>query len=200
MKSYSLLTLALLSVVVLVSSGVGYAEAYDGNIDILDGKLNDLTIGDKIFINGIIGTGDLISNEKIIVTIYEKDNGDVVETSEITINPSTEYMFEDVDRVWPFSYETTLPLNKITANTIYMIKLQYDNVVEEENFYFMPTPAQQAITSGESFAKMEEMKSQPKEIPSWVKDIFGMYYLEQISDQELISALEYLIKVKIIVV
>ena len=37
-----------------------------------------------------------------------------------------------------------------------------------------------------------------KKIPDWVKDIFGWYYLDLITEDEVIGAIQYLVKVNII--
>lgn len=38
----------------------------------------------------------------------------------------------------------------------------------------------------------------PKKIPDWVKNVFGWYYMDRISEQEVISAIEYLVRNEII--
>jgi hypothetical protein len=38
----------------------------------------------------------------------------------------------------------------------------------------------------------------PSKIPNWVKTVFGWYYLDKVSEDQVISAIEYLITKNII--
>jgi hypothetical protein len=62
-----------------------------------------------------------------------------------------------------------------------------------------PTPAPMEIPKDAEEAEiLDNDKSETKEIPEWVKNIFGFYYKGEIGDEELIGALQYLIKEGII--
>jgi len=62
-----------------------------------------------------------------------------------------------------------------------------------------PAPMEMPATIEEQ-EKLQESKiiTETKEIPEWVKNIFGFYYKGEIGDSELIGALQYLIKEGII--
>lgn len=139
----------------------------------------------------------MIDGEPITVTTTERNTGITVKTEIINQNNFTFGERFD-EQVWFTEYvrDTTDPA--FTANTSYDVIFSYDDVSIKDRFSFNPPPAEQAIASGEAFAKMEEMKIQPKEIPEWIKDVFGMYYLGEINDETLINAIQYLIKVDII--
>lgn len=49
-------------------------------------------------------------------------------------------------------------------------------------------------------AEIEIEKIQTKEIPSWVKEVFKMWASDQISDQELLNGIRYLVNINVIIV
>jgi len=55
-------------------------------------------------------------------------------------------------------------------------------------------------SSGNQNNGIDPLKSESKQIPEWIRDIFIWYSQEKISEEELLNALESLIKMKIIVV
>jgi len=181
----------------LVIGFVGYADAWDGQIDyeVIGG--NDQTYGDILTFKVILFRADLIENEPLIITTTERETGNIVKTQTITPDSFTSGSIDnDIGWFTEYTRDTTDPV--FNSDTVYDVVISYDNVSVNDNFMFNPPPADQAVASGQQFAQMEQLQTQTKPIPEWVDNIFIMYAEKQISQNELILALQYLIKVGIL--
>jgi len=125
----------------------------------------------------------------------------------LTINPSDEFMFEDVERVWPFSFNGKIG-NDWNTDTVYIMNFQYDDKSDEGSFWLNPAIVQQVITestntdnnntpdAANNANAATSVKAKP--IPSWVKVIATAWGNNQISDDEYIQAMKFLISSGII--
>jgi hypothetical protein len=76
-------------------------------------------------------------------------------------------------------------VDTLTYKVIQDPKYKTDEEVKEE--YFMDEDNRKTNAA-----------SLTKKIPDWVKNIFGWYYLDRITEDEVIGAIQYLVKVDII--
>ena len=88
------------------------------------------------------------------------------------------------------NYDVTVLLNGIATDTISYELIQdpaykTDKEAKEE---YLVTEQERKINTADL----------TKKIPDWVKDIFGWYYLDLITEDEVIGAIQYLVKVNII--
>ena len=147
MKSYSLLTLALLSVAVLVSSGgVGYAEAYDGKID-GSPEFSQYIEGDIVKILGHVKDAEPIPDEKIQIVFVERSTGNTIFTDEIEIELTPIIAIDK--ELWTFEYILDTSNTILMPETIYDVALKYDDIMEDFDFDFRAGVAQQVVSAGQ---------------------------------------------------
>ena len=211
-----LLSSFLITLILVI--GVSQAEAYDGKVNVaIEGK--DFIEGDKIpILIVLIGSiehrienvdgeivetdvleGDPDRDTPLEIMLIEKGTGLTVE--QITSTP--DWIYDDItfsEPVWKASFEFDTSSDKLSAKTTYYIKAVFDdkNDVTGIFAFSLPQIPEQVV---EDIEVMTESKSeQPKEIPSWVKNIFVFYAEDQIDDKTLLNAIEYLLSVEIITI
>ena len=154
--------------------------------------------------------GEKLDTESMKVT----SNDDFIMPHGITGLYNDRFVIEilDIDELVPLTtsnimkIETTLRLSspELLENHNYEIDIWAINSAPADVISFMilpssPTPAPMEIPKdAEESEILDNDKSETKEIPEWVKNIFGFYYKGEIGDEELIGALQYLIKEGII--
>ena len=178
--------MTLFSVVLAV--GISQAEAYDGKVDIrIDDT--DKVRGDDIIVNGFIFQADPIPDEIVQIRILDPD-GNVMSTGESIVDSETS-LFEGVQEVWKFEYVIDTS-NELEEYVRYILEATYDDKKSEHSFTFYPPLEEQVLAASP--------KPQPitNEIPDWVREVFSFWVEKQISDAELISAIEYLIEIGMI--
>ena len=212
---YFIVLLAVVSTTVLGSSfGISEVEAYEGKFRMY-GTSGEIIKGGTFIVEsrvfgetrGVIDPNDImntlgytittypIQNEPVIATITESNN--VIEIIELNV----------LDKVHDDSPKQNNPYWKVENLVIdtspskyesgkkYDIELKYDDKIE--NIWFKtiePTPQiMEEIPQSSSLL-------QTKEIPAWVKSIFVFYAEDNLTDAELIEALQFLIKDGIIVI
>ena len=212
------LLLSSFLIILILVIGVSQAEAYDGKVDVaIEGK--DFVKGDKIPISIVlIGSiehrienidgeivetdileGDPDRDTPLEIMFIEKGTGLAVE--QITYTP--DWIYDDItfsEPVWKTSFEFDTSSDKLSAKTTYYIKAVFDDKNDITRiFAFSPPMPEQVVEDIEVVAESKS-QSEPKEIPSWVKDIFVFYAEGQIDDKTLLNAIEYLLSVEIITI
>ena len=205
-------------IILILVIGVSQAEAYDGKVNVaIEGK--DFIEGDKIPISIVlIGSiehrienvdgeivetdileGDPDRDTPLEIMLIEKGTGLTVE--QITSTP--DWIYDDItfsEPVWKASFEFDTSSDKLSAKTTYYIKAVFDDKNDATGiFAFSPQIPEQVVEDIEVMTESKS-KSEPKEIPSWVKDIFVFYAEDQINDKTLLNAIEYLLSVGIITI
>lgn len=211
-----LLSSFLITLILVI--GVSQAEAYDGKVNVaIEGK--DFIEGDKIPISIVlIGSiehrienidgeivetdileGDPDRDTPLEIMLIEKGTGLTVE--QITSTP--DWIYDDItfsEPVWKASFEFDTSSDNLSAKTTYYIKAVFDDKNDITRiFAFSPQIPEQVVEDIEVMTESKS-KSEPKEIPSWVKEIFVFYAEDQIDDKTLLNAIEYLLSVEIITI
>ena len=184
-----MLFLSLFSVIFV--GFIGYASAYDGEIEV-QVKATNIIEGDKIFVEVFLIGVEPDDNLPLMIDVIGKGTGLSVE--KITLNPNWEY--DDItffgDHAWKTNYEFNTINGNLTANTTYYIKATFDDENDITGiFAFVPPVAEQIILANE----LVNSGQPPREIPKWIKGIFSLYSSGQIDDDTLLNAIEYLIQI-----
>ena len=95
-----------------------------------------------------------------------------------------------------FEFEIDTSKYDLLTDVRYRVQAIYEDKTEETELVMEPSLEQSIIDAGN--ARSDSMMTQESEIPEWVRNVFKFWVDKQISDQELISAIEYLIEIKII--
>ena len=212
------LILSSFLIILILVIGVSQADAYDGKVNVtIEGK--DFIEGDKIPISIVlIGSiehkienidGEIVETDvlegdpdretPLEIILIEKGTGLTVE--QITSTP--DWIYDDItfaEPVWKTSFEFDTSSDKLSPKTTYYIKAVFDDKNDiTKIFAFSPQQIPEQVV--EDVEIMTESKlEQPKEIPSWVKDIFVFYAEDRIDDKTLLNAIEYLLSVEVITI
>ncbi len=189
----SLLALALLSVVLV--GMIGYAEAYDGKIR-FDSTSSDFTNGEIIHYKGMLINSEPDRSEAIIIQLLDP-NGNEMNAFGIAVESQME-LFEGVDEVWPFEFSIDTSNYDLETDIRYSVKATYEDKTDENKLFVYPSLEQSIVDAANAKDEADSMMTQESEIPEWVRNVFTFWVEKQISDQELISAIEYLIEINII--
>ncbi|MDH3658051.1 MAG: hypothetical protein OEM77_07960 [Nitrosopumilus sp.] len=187
----SLFVLALFSVVMI--GFVGYAEAYDGNLRITK-MVSDPTIGDIIPFAGFLSNVEPPENTTVQIKFLDTD-GSVIDTFESPVD-SQMTLIDEFTNAWLFDFEIDTSKYELLTDTKYLIEVSYEDKIDDKRLVVYPSLEQSIVDTGN--AKSDSMMDQESEIPEWVRGVFEFWVEKQISDQELISAIEYLIEIGII--
>lgn len=212
------LILSSFLIILILVIGVSQAEAYDGKVNVaIEGK--DFIEGDKIPISIVlIGSiehrienvdgeivetdvleGDPDRDTPLEIMLIEKGTGLTVE--QITSTP--DWIYDDItfsEPVWKASFEFDTSSDKLSAKTTYYIKAVFDDKNDITRIFAFSSQIPEQVVEDTEVMTESKSKSEPKEIPSWVKDIFVFYAEDQIDDKTLLNAIEYLLSVEIITI
>jgi len=189
-----LLLSSILVLTVVLMIGVSQADAFEGSIEI-ETDNQRYEIGDLV---GLIGSikGDPNADEKVMMVITNSETGDVIESITLKIeNDKT------------FRYVVDSSASKWKVWGFYDVKVIYDDKNAYADFDLMPTPEMEALEFASSkMTPIEESKDMQltkntvaeKKIPGWVDVIFEAYIGQQISESELVGAIQFLAKSGII--
>ena len=192
----------LLSVVVV--GLIGHAESYDGKIDVSVASDHVYYYqGDTVTADGFVFRAEPIPDEIVQIKILDPE-GVVVHTGE-TLVDSEMSLFEETAEVWKFQYTFEID-EKYEPRIRYVVEVIYDDKSDTSGFSFSPLPEQQVIESGQALEEGKlvfnddehEPASTEETLPDWVKNIFLWYGQDQISEKELLGAIEYLIEIGMI--
>ena len=188
----SLLVLSLFSVIFV--GFVGYASAYDGEIEV-QVKATNITEGDKIPIEIFLIEVEPSADLPLEIELIGKGTGLTVE--KITLNPN--WMYDDVtffgDHAWKTTFEFDTNSDNLVANTTYYVKASFDGEHDITGIFAFEPPVTDEVISDEDLVNSGQS---PREIPKWIKGIFSLYSSGQIDDDTLLNAIEYLIQIGII--
>lgn len=188
----SLLILPLFSIIFV--GFVGYASAYDGEIEV-QVKATNIIEGDKIPIEIFLIEIEPSADLPLEIELIEKGTGMTVE--KITLKPN--WMYDDVtffgDHAWKTTFEFDTNSDYIVANTTYYVKVSFDDEHDITGIFAFEPPVTNEVISDEDLVNSGQP---PREIPKWIKGIFSLYSSGQIDDDTLLNAIEYLIQIGII--
>lgn len=191
----SLLVLALFSIIFV--GFVGIAEAYDGNIRV-DKDKGEYIVGDIITISGYIYRADPIPNELVVIEFTHRNTGEQIDTAIIALDSEITPL-ADGESSWTFNHQIDTTDTLLQSETHYYATVKYGELEQRMSLKFRDPPAQQAVAASQLMEKQEQQESlSVHEIPDWVKEVFAMYSRGDISDSELIAAIQFLISVDII--
>ena len=183
---------------VLVVGFVGYAEAYDGKIDVSfdDSTPNEPINGYKFLFKGLLINSEPSQNSLVQINLLDV-NGGVIDTFEVKVD-SDMTLFEDVEETWKFDFEIDTNNYDLLTDTRYHIEVIYEDKTDLIELVVYPTLEQSIIDSSIAKAERENAEMLTEPIPEWIRNIFVFYANNEISDQDLINALQYLIDMKIL--
>ena len=195
-----LLPSSLLILSVLVA-GISQAEAYEvhsGGIQITALKSNS-TIGAVYEYEGLVTSYELkpkiVSEPKgnIDITLLD-DTGFVLDAFTAPID------HDEKDGFWGFSFEIDTGKYDLLTDVEYSVQATYLHMKEETKMVVHPVP--ELSTMNMDMIQTEGIQvystSESEPIPEWVRNIFIFYASNEISDADLINALQYLIDMKIL--
>ncbi len=180
--------------------GISQTEAYDGKIMITNLIFYSFDMGDYFILEGTFGP-ELIIVEPVRVTITEKDTDTIVHRNGIKIYDLGGYVQEGTGgRVWLFSIapkissSETVELGnnvpeRLNPNTLYTIKVQYDDKSTEVDFELAATDEAQVIISdktAQGFQTRPVLEHFPdnKDITRYVQAGHGPILSDRIYSQE----------------
>jgi len=189
-----LTSLIILSVLVI---GVSQAEAYEGKV-LFSTEMSEPTIGDAVLYKGMLIRSPPEPDITLQVKLSDAD-GNVIDSMDVDV--STEMViFEEFEEAWNFEFIIDTSKYNLLTDTRYTVEVIYDDKMDEKRLFVYPTLEQSIIDSGNMKAEKVEPQSLTEEetIPDWVRSIFVFYANNEISDSELINAIQYLIDMKIL--
>ncbi len=194
---------SILAVSVLGMGSQAFAyEMYDGEI-----RFNSLQ---KDSTNGVIYQYDgFITIYELEPQVYSEPSGniniklsdvegDILDEFSTPINSVPIIDPDGGDDRWAFSFEIDTGKYDLLTDVEYTIQARHLHMVGEQNLVVYPTLEKSIIDAGIAKAEKDNIQPITEPIPDWVKKIFVFYANEEISDNELISAIQYLIDVKIL--
>ena len=189
----SLLVLTLLSVVLI--GLVGYAEAYDGKIR-FDATESDITIGDIVFFKGMLIGIEPEPNAVVNVVLHDMD-GNIIHDIDVKVD-SQMLLFENEEQTWNFDFIIDTSKYDLLTDTQYIVEATFEDKINNFELIVYPTLEQSIIDAGIAQTEKENAQAVTEPIPEWVRNIFIFYANNEISDSELMGAIQYLIDVKIL--
>jgi len=97
-----------------------------------------------------------------------------------------------------FDFEIDTNNYDLLTDTRYHIEVIYEDKTDLIELVVYPTLEQSIIDSSIAKAERENAEMLTEPIPEWIRNIFVFYANNEISDQDLINALQYLIDMKIL--
>ncbi len=185
-------SLIVLSVLVV---GISQASAYDGDIRVLSSPKDD-TIGTtyhyEFFLKNAVPTPNEMVNVKLL------DNQDNI-LDEFLVNvDSAPTLVEDADEIWKFDFSIDTSKYDLLTDVEYTVQVTFEDKTVKRPMVVYPTLEQSIIDAGNAKAENTLQSSITLPIPEWIRNIFVFYANDQISDIELINAIQYLIDAKIL--
>ena len=180
---------------VLVVGFVGYAEAYDGKIK-FGATESDITIGDIVSYKGMLIGFEPEYNAVVNVVLHDMD-GNIIHTMDVDVD-SQMVLFEDEEKTWNFDFIIDTSKYDLLTDTPYIVEATYEDKINNFELVVYPTLEQSIIDAGVAKVERENAQMITAPIPEWVRNIFVFYANNEISDSDLINALQYLIDVKIL--
>ena len=188
------LLLSSLLVLSVLAVGISQAEAYDGNIH-LTRLVSEPTIGDVIPFEGYLSKVEPPENTSVLITLRDTDNS-IIDSFQAQVD-SKVTVIDEFTNVWLFAFEIDTSKYNLLTDTKYMIEATFEDKIEDKRLYVYPTLEQSIIDAGIAKSEREAMMIE-KPIPEWVRHIFIFYANNEISDSELMDAIQYLIDIKIL--
>ena len=135
-----------------------------------------------------------------MVTIKVLDTDEsIIDTFDTPVDSQASYD-QEPNGLWYFDFEIDTSKYSLLTDTKYMLEATYDNKTKEKRFFVYPTLEQSIIDAGNAQADRDEMAMMEQPIPDWVRNIFVFYANGEISDQDLLNALQYLIDIKVLTI
>ncbi len=172
----SLLVVASLGQQALGQYGGAPAQSSAGNYTVeINSDKESYNIGESITFSGSVNKYD--EDRSLRISIFNSDQN-LILTQKTSVNADT-----------TFSHKIILDEQFLDGK--YTVRAQYGNsqaTVERISF---------VINSNEVTSMEQKLPEEPK-IPDWVKNIFLWYGQDQVSEDEIISAIQFLVKEGII--
>lgn len=184
---------ALLPILMVLSIGIMQAEAYEGNIDV-NVMNSDITIGDIVSYKGMLIDIKPPSDAVVQIKLLDID-ASVIDTMSVSIDPQVTIIGED-DKTWNFEFEIDTSKYDLLTDVMYTVQAVYEDKIEETELTVYPSLEQSIIDTGN--VRSDSMIEDSSQIPEWVRNVFTFWVEKQISDQELISAIEFLVETGIV--
>lgn len=199
------LLLSLLLVLSVLVVGVSQAEAYEiypGEIR-FSSQQADSTIGTIYKYDGFITIYEL-EQEVFLEPSGNIDikllNGDgiVLDSFTTPISPNPTIDPDGGDNTWNISFEIDTSKYNLLTDVEYIVQASYLHMIGEQRLFVYPTLEQSIIDAGIAQKERKNDLTIAEPIPEWIRNIFIFYANNEISDSDLIGALQYLIDLKIL--
>ena len=133
----------------------------------------------------------------VIISIVEKDTGRPVIEYPDYILPG-----KNTITWYPKEYGTGTTIFELKPNTSYLFRIQH--VVDIWDYEFTAVDKVKSLTKSETPSSnqtsSETSKPAKSRLPSWIKDVFVWYSEGKVSEDDVINAIQYLVKQGIIVI
>ncbi len=172
-----ILASSMLAMFVLI---VGFlqAEAYNEGVTITELRLYNVDIGkDGFTIGGITGPYDTAPTEQVKITIFDKNEDELIFDGYATVDDSHYFLFDDDDKkkFWEFSLDSET-LERWSASGEYGMMVQLDGKSDEETHTFYDFKGELVLSDGAIQDKYQVV--QTKIISDRPKDNDGTGYVE----------------------
>ena len=189
-------------ILVMISFGMSDVFGYDGKIRMGFDSLYYNT-GDTAILSGYVyGEDEPFPLEQVTLTFTDRITGTIIHNDMVSLGPIETVPGED-GKLREFTYLIDTADSQWEARKSYIVTAEYDGITDNTRFRFNPTPEQQTLELSKQ--QSDESVSQTpsgveRSMPDWVRNIFIFYANEEISDDELFNAIEFLIDKGVIVV
>ena len=184
-----------LAITILLVSATSYAESFEGEVKI-EANITNLVEGDIINVDVFLIDSEPDAETILDVKVIEKGTGLPAEQIIVVPRWTVDDRSPFGDKVWKTSFEFDTASQNLTPETTYYIKA----IFEDQNgvtsiFAFTSLVSEKEIKEKEP---IKEAILPVREIPSWIKEVFVFYANEQIDDETLLNAIEFLVSEQII--
>ena len=180
---------------VMIIPGVAYAQSDAGTLQIEQEQyILERTGNVLVKVFGSIQVDQYEMDVKIILTHTTPDGELVTHNVRMNNEGYYEFYFAHDWKSIRGNYDVTVSKGEVPIGTVSYELIQdpsykTDEEVKEE--YLMKGDNTNVISDKDTL-------NLPKKIPDWVKNVFGWYYMDRITEEEVISAIQYLVKNDII--
>ena len=182
----------VLPLLLVLSIGISQAEAYDGKMKFT--SYEDYPIsGDIVDFEGFIYREPPTSDTDIQIIITDMMTEEFILEDSTTVNTTPEFIEEFKQDIWNFYYSVDTSDPRLEAGVRYLVTADYQGVSKGGELFFDPPRSQIIVQAANNVS--EPVK---QEIPEWVDMIFVSYANKQISQTELLNAIQYLIDMEIL--
>ena len=188
---YFLMVLCCITVI----PGMAYAQSDVGTLQIeqeqyILERAEDVLV--KIF--GSVQVDQYEMGVKVMLTHTAPDGESLVHNIRINNEGYFEFYFVHDWKSIRGNYDVAVSKGEVPIGTV-----SYE-LIQDPSYKTDEEVKKEYLTEGNdtNVISDKDVLNIPKKIPDWVKNVFGWYYMDRITEEEVISAIQYLVKNEII--